>query len=80
MMIGPSLSTEPLRAVVMRTVPFSSARLTWPVPDAAAAYDPLSSYGIGSAMASGCSTMLLAWVMTPGQSTLPSGTLMRSNR
>src|SRR5215831_1542986 len=29
---------------------------------------------------SGCSTILLAWVMTPGMSTLPSGTLTRSKR
>src|SRR5215469_18763730 len=33
-----------------------------------------------SAISSGCSTILLAWVMTPGMSTLPSGTLTRSKR
>ena len=32
-----------------------------------------------SAISSGCSTMLLAWVMTPGQRTLPSGSFTVSN-
>src|SRR5580704_14946503 len=54
--------------------PQSAAAMTFSRPTS------LAKRTIRSAISSGCSTMLLACVIMPGASTLPSGILMRSNR
>ena len=72
--IAPAAAQDGAKIGFVATFSGPAAAITFSRPTS------LAKRTIRSAISSGCSTMLLAWVIMPGQITLPAGTLMRSNR